>query len=118
VQEIGFCMLVRGNDQFKEIMQEYRDTHNSECLVIYSLWEGYLNQPDSRYKELIEGFQNVSHIHTSGHATLQAIDQVCRTVAPSQAIIPIHSENPERLNSLDLPYHIEYLKDGQVYEVK
>jgi len=118
VQKRGFCMLVRGNDQFQRIMREYRDAHNSECLVIYSLWEGYLSQSKNRYKDMMEGFQNVKHIHTSGHATMKAIEAVCRAVAPSQAIIPIHSEKPKRLNSLNLPYHIEYLQDGQVYEVK
>jgi hypothetical protein len=99
-------------------MQEYRDRHNSECLVIYSIWNGYLKQPNNRFKSLMEGFQNVIHIHTSGRATLQAIKKVCDTVTPSQAIIPIHSTNSVKLESFNLPYHIEYLKDAQVYEVK
>lgn len=114
----GFCMMVRGNDQFLEIMRKYRVSHNSECLVIYSMWDGYLKQPNNRFKSLMDGFQNVIHLHTSGHATLQAITDVFNVVRPSQAIIPIHSTNSAMLNNLNLPYHIEYLDDAQVYEVK
>lgn len=117
-RNLGFCMLVRSGGKFIEIMKEYRDAYNSECLVIYSMWKGYLEQPNSKLKSLMEGFQNVVHLHTSGHADLEAILDVCKTVTPSQAIIPIHSVNPKRLDDLNLPYHIEYLEDAQVYEVK
>ncbi len=114
----GFCMMVRANDCFLNIMRKYRDNHNSECLVIYSLWDGYLQLPNNRLAPLMEGFQQVKHLHTSGHATLEAIVEVCNTVKPLQAIIPIHSTNSTMLDRLNLPYHIEYLADAQVYEVK
>jgi len=115
---LGFCMMVRGNNRFLEIKKKYKESHNSDCLVIYSMWDGYLKQPDNTLQPLLDGFQNTIHLHTSGHATPKAIADLCNTVKPAKAIIPIHSAAPELLGSLGLPYPIEYLSDGQVYELK
>ena len=98
-------------------MDDYRTTHNDETLVIYSMWEGYLKQPGSRLHSMLDGFDHVSYLHSSGHADVQTIVDVCKAVSPSQAIIPIHSTNSRKLSSLGLPYYIEYLDDGQPYEL-
>ena len=116
-EKLGFCMMVRGNDRFLDIMRKYRENHNLECLVIYSMWEGYLSQPDSKLLPLMEGFSNVVHLHTSGHATHQAIADVCYAVRPAQAIIPIHSTNSAGLEALDISYPVRYLNDGEEYTV-
>jgi ribonuclease J len=113
----GFCMLARSGSSFQWIMDYYRTTHNEEVLIIYSMWEGYLKQPASRFNSMLEGFENCVHLHSSGHADVKTILDVCRAVSPSQAIIPIHSTNSRRLSSLGLPYNIEYLDDGQSYEL-
>jgi len=98
-------------------MKKYRESHNSDCLVIYSMWEGYLKLPNNTLQPLLDGFQNTVHLHTSGHATPKAIADICCAVSPAKAIIPIHSANPEMLGGLGLPFHIEYPSDGQVYEI-
>ena len=115
--KLGFCMMVRGNKRFLEIVKKYRESYNTDSLVIYSMWEGYLKLPNNTLQPLLDGFQNVTHLHTSGHATPKAIVELCKTVEPTKAIIPIHSAAPELLGGLGLPYPIEYLSDGQVYEV-
>ena len=109
--------MVRGNARFLDIMRKYKDNHNTESLVIYSMWEGYLSQPNSKLLPLMDGFQNVIHLHTSGHATHQAIADVCNAVCPTQAIIPIHSTNSVGLETLGMAYPIRYLNDGEEYSV-
>ena len=115
MEDRGFCMLVRGGLTFQKTMDYYRENHNEETLVIYSMWKGYLDQPGNQMANMLKGFKNVEFLHSSGHATTQTIIDVCNAVSPRQAIIPIHSTNSRKLDSLGLPYHIEYLLDGQVY---
>lgn len=117
MEDRGFCMLVRSGNFFQKFMDEYREKHNDETLVIYSLWDGYLKQPGNSFEKLINGFDHTIHLHTSGHADIQTIIDVCRTVSPRKAIIPIHTTNSKRLSELGLPYGIEYLDDGQAYDV-
>ncbi len=113
----GFCMMVRSSGRFLGIMKKYRENYNRECLLIYSMWDGYLRQSDNTLQSLMDGFQNSIQLHTSGHATNEAIVEVCNTVSPKQAIIPIHTFNPTKFDSLGLRFHIEHLSDGQVFEV-
>lgn len=115
IEKQGFRMMVRSNRAFAKMMQQYKEKHNARCLVIYSMWEGYLEQPGSPLKALMEGFQNIKHLHTSGHASKQAIIDVCNTVSPKQVIIPVHSEEPGIIGDLGLPFNIRALKDGESY---
>ncbi len=114
-ERLGFCMMVRANEEFKRIVKEYKQAHNEECLVIYSMWDGYLKQPGSQMKEMMDGFRHTVHLHTSGHATKQAIMDVCAAVAPKEAVIPVHSEDSGLIGSLGLPFPVKYLNDGEVY---
>ena len=117
MEDRGFCMLVRSGNLFQKFMDEYREKHNEETLVIYSLWDGYIKQPDNSFEKLMNGFNHTTHLHTSGHADIQTIIDVCKTVSPRKAIIPIHTTNSKKLSDLGLPYWIEYLDDGQAYDV-
>ena len=115
MEDRGFCMLVRGGRFFQRIMNEYREKHNDETMVIYSLWDGYLQQQGNPFESLMNGFHHTTHLHTSGHADVQTIIEVCRAVTPRKAIIPIHTTNSKRMSELGLPYPVEYLEDGQGY---
>ena len=116
-ERLGFCMMVRANTRFREIMRRYRENHNGESVVVYSMWEGYLHQPNNILASMMEGFEHIVTLHTSGHATHTAIRDVCNAVCPTQAIIPIHSSNPAGLEALGLSHPIRYLKDGEVYSL-
>lgn len=115
IEKLGFCMMVRPNSMFSAMMYYYKRAHNAECLVIYSMWDGYLEQPNSPLKALMDGFQNTTYLHTSGHATKQAIIDVCDTVSPKEAIIPVHSEQPGMIGDLGLAFNVRMLKDGEGY---
>jgi mRNA degradation ribonuclease J1/J2 len=49
-----------------------------------------------------DAFQNVVDIHTSGHADRKTIKQVIETVNPKEAIIGIHKDKDQTLESLGL----------------
>lgn len=117
MEERGFCMLVRSGNFFQKFMDEYREKHNDETLVIYSLWDGYFKQAGNSFEKLMNGFNHTIHLHTSGHADIQTIIEVCKAVTPIKAIIPIHTTNSKRLSEIGLSYRIEYLDDGQAYDV-
>lgn len=117
MEEKGFCMLVRSGNFFRNFMDEYREKYNNETLVIYSLWEGYLKQRGNTFENLITGFDHTINLHTSGHADIQTIIDVCKIVSPRKAIIPIHTTHSKKLSELGLPYRIEYLEDGQAFNL-
>lgn len=114
MEEQGFVMFVRANDRFRQWMEPYREN----CVVLYSLWDGYLEGPnaDPRLLEFLEGYPLVK-LHTSGHAGVETIKAVCRTVSPCQGFIPIHGETPEAFRALVPEARVVCLKDGQTIEL-
>lgn len=60
-------------------------------------------------------------LHTSGHATPEAIAEVCKTVSPKKYIIPIHSESWDKMRFIDIPDDLKdkiiYPKDGDIVEL-
>lgn len=114
MEEQGFVMFVRANDRFRQWMEPYRE----DCVVLYSLWDGYLEGPntDPRLLEFLEGYPLVK-LHTSGHAGVETIKAVCRIVSPRQGIIPIHGETPEAFRALAPRARVVCLEDGQAIEL-
>ncbi len=53
-------------------------------------------------KAFVDRFPNFEYLHTSGHATTDTLAEVCRTINPSTAIIPIHREKDSDFASLDI----------------
>ena len=93
MKEKGFVMLVRDNKISKMLMEQFPNS-----TFIYSQWEGYLNANFKDYKHLQKFVpKDYIYLHTSGHASYNSIQQVCKTLNP-KIIIPIHGECPEVLN--------------------
>lgn len=67
----------------------------SGSVLLYSLWEGYREQ--ERTKAFLDKVQSlgvtVRSLHTSGHATLPALQRMVDSLQP-KAIVPIHTEYP------------------------
>ena len=95
--ENGFCMLVRRN-RFSEKFLNSKRFQNGR-LFIYSQWSGYL-EGRTRDEEIarIVPDDRIS-LHTSGHATEEAICEICRMVG-APIILPIHSERADRFEDL------------------
>lgn len=112
----GFCMMIRNRYTFQKVLEKYMRGFPEETVLIYSMWQGYLDNPNSPYKKLMEGFQHIEFLHTSGHATRAAIEKVCQVVKPKQGIIPIHSGAPQKLDELKIGRIIR-LEDGEEYNL-
>ena len=102
----GFVMVV-GTGQSERVYLMKSELPEEETLLIYSSWDGYYKDPEQvkvnpQYLMFRKQFHNVVDIHTSGHADRQAIKDVIETVNPKQAVICIHKDKDQTLDSLDL----------------
>lgn len=103
MKQDGFLMFVRRNDR------NNGPTFVDECisklpkqqqLLIYSMWSGYLFKEGCIKQEYVDfrnQFLNTLYLHTSGHASIDCIKQVCNLLNPCY-IIPIHGEEPQKMN--------------------
>jgi len=87
--------------------------------LIYSQWKGYIQKdtPDAKkFREFIKRNNLfIVHIHTSGHATLEKLQQFASKVKARQ-IVPIHTEYPERFKEYFGNTVVRY-HDGQCFDV-
>ena len=95
MKEYGFVMLVRPTDNFKQIVDNFNNYY-----FIYSQWLGYLKGDNPDYKR-IQNFtpKDFEYLHTSGHATPEAIKNVIETTN-AKVIIPIHTEGKDKIKEL------------------
>lgn len=116
MEEKGFCMLVRQKGYFQHVMERYKDN----CLVLYSMWTGYLderakNQALVNFLAPYRGRMRV--LHTSGHASPEDIRKLHETVTPKCGLIPIHTDTPEGFEELISAGQVILLDDGEVRRI-
>lgn len=112
LRERGFVMPVRANYSFLKIISMY-----PEAVLIYSMWEGYLDGRSPELSQFVSSFEetgNIRYLHSSGHATSTDTQLICNAVMPKKGIIPIHTENGEAFKELELKCPILHLKDGEI----
>lgn len=107
----GFCMTIRDNKGCRTILKAF----GSQSLLVYSMWEGYLEW-EPGLKELTES-QNHIICHASGHGAPEQIKAVCDAVRPRIGVIPIHTDAPERLSEVCVPWPVIPLNDGIAFEL-
>ncbi|MGI6369548.1 MAG: hypothetical protein GX372_09320 [Ignavibacteria bacterium] len=116
----GFCMLIRSNDAFKPLLEEYSKLNDTK--IYYSMWDGYLDREKPAFNETLYDFlkpYEIEHMHTSGHADLETLKVVFETVEPKGGIIPIHTGAPEKFEEFfNKQVNIISLRDGEVFDVK
>ncbi|MCF7859976.1 MAG: MBL fold metallo-hydrolase [Candidatus Cloacimonetes bacterium] len=105
-----YVMIVRGSMQKELDLMENIDGGN----FIYSMWEGYLKKKNT--KEFVEHMENdkafnTSIIHTSGHADIQALQELAEAVDP-KFIVPIHTFDGDKYKDIFKGQILE-LKDGE-----
>ena len=95
----GFCMLIRSNRFSEKFLHSKRFQKGK--LFIYSLWKGYLEgkTKDDEIAKIVP--DDYIYLHTSGHATEEAICRICDIVG-APLIIPIHSERTDRFEELKM----------------
>ena len=79
-----------------EIPSLIHDGLLSGGAVIWSMWDGYLNQPSGQRLQATLQSANVPLIrhHTSGHATPADLARLVHALEPD-AVVPIHTEAPD-----------------------
>jgi len=102
----GFVMVV-GTGVLERVKELYAKLPEEETLLIYSSWDGYYKDPEQvkinpSYQLFRSLFHNVVDIHTSGHADRKTIEEVIKIVNPRKAVVCIHKEEGQSLESLNL----------------
>ena len=106
--EYGFTMSVRPSAKFKEQLDSLMASlPKEETVFIYSQYKGYICPENKAYNADTDKFVHshgwaFEYLHTSGHASREALAKVCSLVNPSAAIIPIHTEKGSDFTSLDI----------------
>ena len=107
MREKGFLLIVSEYDHYEKLMDELSDC-NPE--MIYSMWRGYIDPKKEAYNEQLARFCKKYHAfikHTSGHAYPKLIEEVIKTVNPTEMIWPIHTENANAFTELNLPEELK-----------
>lgn len=109
----GFVMMVRAGTSFQNMMERYPD-----AVLIYSMWTGYLDGRNAALTAFVKPFAEagrVRFLHASGHASPEALKQVCEAVQPRLGVLPIHSERPDGFRGFGLPFPVLCPADGEVF---
>jgi ribonuclease J len=81
-------------------------------ILLYSLWEGYREEAKTQefLKSLEERGVTVHPLHTSGHATLPALQRLVDILKP-KSLLPIHTEHPDGFERFGVP--VTKMHDGE-----
>lgn len=107
--EEGFLMPIRANGLY--LVKRMLDVYNDEApYLIYSMWKGYAEENKDYTNENILEIRNLFEgrvfdgtkdgVHTSGHADVHTLVEVCKAVNPRIGVIPIHKDRYSEYESL------------------
>ena len=97
----GFLMPIRMNSLWllRDMLQVFND---EDPWLIYSMWSGYAEEGGNNAIEDVLSIRNLFKnrildgvemgFHTSGHADIDTLYEVCKAVKPSIGVIPIHKD--------------------------
>ena len=111
----GFLAVIKPEDRCEKYIDAFVEDYKAGIIdempvLIYSMWDGYVN-PDHKAKkqEWIDFLAaqekkgvEVKHLHTSGHATADMIQDMIIAVDPQEEIVPIHTECKEAFGDLNI----------------
>ena len=125
MEERGFLAVIKPEEWCEKYVDPFIDDFKAGVIdqmpvIIYSMWDGYVqeyskdadgniidnkaknqNWIDFLKRQEDKGVE-IKHLHTSGHATPQMLAEVIKAVAPTDEIIPMHTEHPEMFEKLDV----------------
>lgn len=112
-QNKGVVMMVRNNQKCREFIDTiYPTLRPEETCFLYSQFLGYIMKEHSAFQQSTYDFVHsrdwhFEYLHTSGHASREALAMVCNKVNPRLAIIPIHREAESDFRSLDITQELK-----------
>ena len=88
-----------------------------KARVIWSQWDGYLDQPDlvTFRAKLTERLVAFEVVHTSGHASVTDLERFATALSPD-VLVPIHTSKANQF-SLLFGSHVKRRHDGEWWEV-
>ena len=98
----GFVAVIKATPAYEKWIDRFADLNP---IVVYSMWEGYLQPWRKAYDRELHDFTKKYHaisMHTSGHAPAEVIAETINRVSPREAIIPIHTENAAGFGKLKI----------------
>ncbi len=113
IQDNGFTFMIRPTEKFQKWIDELKNVIPFEkSVLIYSQFYGYIDKKftsafnkDTRAfidRNWATGQREERHYHTSGHADMQTLSDVCNWVNPKTAIIPIHKNKDSDFKILSI----------------
>ena len=105
----GFVSLVRGTENFISQIKEFP---KDDVRIIYSMWTGYIEE-NLALKTLLETYPTYI-CHASGHVSKDDLIKFIELVNPD-AIIPVHTDNPERLEELVPRRNVYIVNDNEPF---
>lgn len=110
MKDRGFTMLIRKSDKFAQWIDDIlKFCKKEETSFVYSMYRGYIEEGRGGFSKesfdfiqplvaratpCLEPKSTYDYNHTSGHASMQSLREICEIIAPKTAIIPIH-KNPD-----------------------
>lgn len=107
--ELGGLMFVRANSKFEAIIRQYDP---AQSILLYSMWDGYRTKPDSNIPEFLSLTGTWAEFHTSGHASPDDLRHVIEKADP-QLVIPMHTDAPQKMQTLCPDRTVILLKDRE-----
>lgn len=109
----GITMLIRNNYQIRKMIDELYPLMNPErTSLVYSQFRGYVLKEHKAFQQRTYDFVHskdwhIEYLHTSGHASREALASVCEKVNPRYAIIPIHRDAESDFRSLPISQELK-----------
>lgn len=105
----GFVSLVRGTENY---ISQIKKFPKNDVRIIYSMWTGYI-EGNLALKDLLDTYP--SYIcHASGHISKDNLLAFIEIINPD-VIIPVHTENPEKLGALVQNRNVYVIDDGEPF---
>ena len=105
----GFVSLARATENYISHIQEFP---KDDVRIIYSMWTGYIEE-NLALKTLLETYPTYI-CHASGHVSKDDLNKFIELVNPD-AIIPVHTDNPERLEKLVPHRNVNVVNDNEPF---
>ena len=105
----GFVSLARATENYISHIQEFP---KDDVRIIYSMWTGYIEE-NLALKTLLETYPTYI-CHASGHVSKDDLNKFIELVNPD-AIIPVHTDNPERLEKLVPHRNVYVVNDNEPF---
>ena len=105
----GFVSLVRGTENF---ISQIKALPKDDVRIIYSMWTGYIEE-NLALKALLETYPTYI-CHASGHVSKDDLIKFIELVN-SDVIIPVHTDNPERLEALVPNRNVYIVNDNEPF---